>query len=753
MKILIVTPYFHPSIGGVQNYVLNIARLLKKEYKHKIVIITSGDKRGQVEKSVFEDMTVYRLPYDIKLSNTPIGFSWKQQIKDIITDEKPDVINAHTPVPFMADMAARASGPITFTLTYHNDLAKSSLLGNCLAKAFYILFSKRTMRRSDRIIATSSYYVATSPYLQKYKEKVEIVSPGVDFSRFNTKVEKTLLKSKYPDKKIVLFVGSMEKTHTHKGVDVLIKAVAQAKKVIPNIQLVVVGGGDAIPMYMQLAKDLEVTDVIDFPGFIDDQVLPEYYAGSDVFVLPSTNEAEGFGMVLAEAIACGTFVIGTKVGGIPFVIDDETAGLIVEPNNVKSLTDAIQITLLDRKNLIATLNKKTQKAASRFSWSQSVTQTDSILRRASGTSAQTVNKQHLRSTNRIAIYYDIMQHKGGAERSIIILANQLGADIITSGYNPDIDKWMHIEGKVIDLGNFSYRFNKSIGYTIEAPLRFWIYCRKYNYDVNIFSGLSSIFGAKPGRNNIWFCHTPNRLLYDLSDYNLEHSRLARKVALSIYKVIMRPIDQKVIKDNFSKIIVNSQTVQKRVHTYYHMNSQVIYPPVETHKYQCKNFDNYIITVGNLRPEKRIALLLSAFSKMPEQKLIVVGDGPLGDALAKELSTNVQLLRRVNDEELKDLYANCKAAIYVPVNEDFGLVPIEAMASGKMCIAANEGGCRETVIEAKTGFLISPDEESIINAVRHLSTECVLKHKQDCLLRAREFDVATYIQKWREVLDA
>ena len=380
MKILIATPYFYPSVGGVQNYVRSISLGLKQDYNHDIIIVTSGEKGGSVVRQRYENMIVYRLPIQFKLSNTPFSLMWKSQIKQIILEENPAVVIAHTPVPFMADMVERAALGKPFILTYHNDLTKSDWIGNLLAKTFYLLFTRRTMKRSYQIVATSEYYLNDSTYLQGYKDKIAIVPPGIDTGRFNGEVDKTWLKKKYPGKKLVLFVGSMDEAHSHKGVDVLIKAIAQVREVIPSIQLVAVGGGGGVRKYQQLAKELGVANIIDFTGFISDSDLPKYYAGSDVFVLPSLTTSEGFGMVLIEASACGTPVIGSNVGGISQALEDGQDGMLVRANNLQELSHAIS-TILSNPKLALHLGAHGQrKVKASFPWSLQVSKTARIVK-------------------------------------------------------------------------------------------------------------------------------------------------------------------------------------------------------------------------------------------------------------------------------------------------------------------------------------------------------------------------------------
>lgn len=354
---------------------------------------------------------------------------------------------------------------------------------------------------------------------------------------------------------------------------------------------------------------------------------------------------------------------------------------------------------------------------------------------------------------KIAIYYDSLDSIGGAERTVIMLANHLKADIITSGFNPELKKWMPIDCKIIDIGNVTLRYFKPLGILFEAPLRYFFMRKRINYDVNIYCGFTSIYAAHKSTVNIWHCLTPNRIIYDMKKYKLKHASLLKKIALYIHILLFQKLDQKIVKYNFNEIITQSINTQKRVKQYYGIDSKVIYDPVEINNFYFESFGDYYLTVSRLFPEKRVNLIVNAFKKMPNKKLIIVGEGPDKKKILEEISnvSNIKILSNINDNKLRKLYANCFAAIYMPKDEDYGLVPLEVNASGKVCIAVNEGGCRETVIDGKTGFLINSTEEDLINLVNRLEINKVKQMKNFCLIHARKFDISNCTNEWKKLI--
>ncbi|SRR5258706_789067 len=354
---------------------------------------------------------------------------------------------------------------------------------------------------------------------------------------------------------------------------------------------------------------------------------------------------------------------------------------------------------------------------------------------------------------KVAIYCDSLIGKGGSERVVIELANRLGADIICCGFNNDIENWLPIKNNVYNIGNLSYKFSIPLSFFFEIPIRFLFY-KNENYDVNIFFGISSIFAAKKGKGNIWFCFTPNRLLYDLKEWKLENSSFLKRKFFQTHILIFKKIDQNIIKNNVTTIIAQTEHVKERIKKYYKKNSQVIYSPIDTTKYKFNKVGDYFLAVSRLMPEKRMDLIAKAFTKLKNYKLIIVGDGLEKGKIFNIVNgyRNITLLSDVSEEKLIELYSKCFAVIYMPIREDFGLVPLEAMASGKICIAANEGGCKETIVDRKTGYLIKATERNLIKLVKKLDKQHLVKMKKDCIQQSKKFDIKNTIKLWEKSID-
>jgi glycosyltransferase involved in cell wall biosynthesis len=395
MKILMAAPYFGSGPGGVENYVGHLVGGLTA-VGHDVVVVTSSQASAE-RRPRADGLRVRYLPYRWKLSNTPVGLGWSRRLRRIVAEEAPDVINAHLPVPGLADLVTRAAGSVPVVLTYHNDVVKDGLL-SVVTTAYHVAVGRRTLAGATRVIVHSPTYARQSPRLRRHAHKVSSAPPGVDRTVFHTGVDTTGphttglhttglhttgLHPAPAGERIVLFVGNLARTHAHKGLAVLLEAVAVVRRDTvaqgTPIRLVVVGGGDGLAGYRQAASALNLEQAVSFVGVVSDGDLAAYYAAAAVLVLPSTNASEGFGMVLAEAQACGTPVIGSRIGGIPAAFVDGLSGLSAAPGSVPDLAARI-LEVIDVPETQARLARGAVQVAERFDWSRTVAATESVFR-------------------------------------------------------------------------------------------------------------------------------------------------------------------------------------------------------------------------------------------------------------------------------------------------------------------------------------------------------------------------------------
>ncbi len=357
---------------------------------------------------------------------------------------------------------------------------------------------------------------------------------------------------------------------------------------------------------------------------------------------------------------------------------------------------------------------------------------------------------------KIAIFHDYIGAIGGGEKLVFTLARGLGADVITTDLNKDSIKNMGFNDiNIISLGEtIKFPLLKQISLSI----RFVLCDFSKKYDFFIFSNNWSHFAARKHKPNLWYCFSPPRVFYDLYDIFAQREPFLTRQIFRIWVALHKSISVKFV-DHVENFITISGNVQKRVKKYYGRDSQIVYPAIDVSRYKFKRYGDFWLSVNRLYPEKRIELQINAFRRMPDEKLVIVGNFTKGDhsqkyasEVLKNLPKNVKLLGSVPEEIMIELYATCKGHITTAFDEDFGMTPIEAMASGKATVAVKEGGYLETIEDGVTGLLVDADVSEIVNAIKIISRE-PSKYKEKCIEQAGKFSVEIFLDKMKKEINA
>lgn len=350
---------------------------------------------------------------------------------------------------------------------------------------------------------------------------------------------------------------------------------------------------------------------------------------------------------------------------------------------------------------------------------------------------------------KIAFVHEYLNQFGGAERMLQVLCSIYPeAPIYTLLYDKKSTGGV-FEDKVI-YTSFLQKIPFAKKHHRLFPLLMPLAMEQFDFSgydtvISISASFAKGILTKPGTRHICFCLTPPRFLWDDSQKFVEefgYSSLVKKF-LPPFITYLRMWDQEASRrvDDFWAI---SNFIKERIKKYYRKSSTVIYPPVNLAKFNLSdNEGNYFFMVGRLVSYKRFDLAVRAFNKLT-LPLKIVGTGPELNNLKKIAKNNIEFLGLVSDRQLADLYTGSRALIF-PQEEDFGIVPLEAMASGRPVIAYGAGGALETMIDGQTGlFFTEQSEEAIINAVERFN-EIKFSPKL-CRRRAEEFGVETFKKK-------
>jgi glycosyltransferase involved in cell wall biosynthesis len=337
---------------------------------------------------------------------------------------------------------------------------------------------------------------------------------------------------------------------------------------------------------------------------------------------------------------------------------------------------------------------------------------------------------------KVLVIQDRLTAPGGGERVAYYISKNFNCDIVTGEFDPTSTYDFNPED-VIELdGNTFSEFMKS---RLKIS---WS-----DYDVAIFSGNRPQFALWKIIDipTIRYCHSPTRIFWSLRDKYYRDLSFSGKVLRQVVAPTYRTIDAKLAKRH-DLILTNSHNIRNQVERFYGLDSEVLYPPIHTNEYEYESSGDYWLSVNRLVPKKRVREQIDAFEKIDENLRIVGGIDNKFESYGKNIlervdrSENISVEGFVPDEQLQKLYSNCKGVIYIPYYEDFGIVPIESMASGKPVIAAAEGGPVET-INKNTGWLIKPNKNNIIQAAT--SSFDRLEYKRECQSHVKQFDISEF----------
>ena len=270
---------------------------------------------------------------------------------------------------------------------------------------------------------------------------------------------------------------------------------------------------------------------------------------------------------------------------------------------------------------------------------------------------------------------------------------------------------------------------------------------------------------------IMYCHHPVRFAFDLKDYYYRrYAPWQRPLFVGMVWLARRVYGWGIKK--MDVVMANSENVKSRLQNLVgRQNAVVVYPPIDTEKFQHtlsfpprvkardklrrESRNDYYLSFARLVDLKRVSDIARAFRKMPDKKLIVASGGPELEKIQRLAHgfANIKIKGFVSDEELVGLVGNCIATIYIPIDEDFGMSPLEAASAGKPTIGVDDGGLRETIIHKKTGYLIPKDYkiDDLISAVNWLTPERAVAFAGDCKRQAEKFSKEKFVNSVKKMV--
>ncbi|MEM4367000.1 MAG: glycosyltransferase family 4 protein [Candidatus Anstonellales archaeon] len=306
--------------------------------------------------------------------------------------------------------------------------------------------------------------------------------------------------------------------------------------------------------------------------------------------------------------------------------------------------------------------------------------------------------------------------KGGVGRVVLEIAKRFDADIYTTNYEP-ADTFEEFQKLNVVL-------YKSLASYLPLPKRLrdaavaakvFSTLKLEGYDVINCHTSPSEFIRFRNSPVIWYCHSPNREVYDLYEWRNSRRALPQRLMFSAATYVYKALDSWVVP-SIEHIFTNSRNSQERIRKYLKKEAEVLHPGVNYEKFFNKGYERYFFYPSRISPEKDFEFAIEAFKKFSEKEKgwkLVIG-GSLNrqrkehveyyEKIKEMLGSHGEVIVDMSESQLLNLYAHCYAVLFTPINEDFGLVPLEGFSAYKPCIAKAEGGPLETIEHGKDGFL-------------------------------------------------
>lgn len=365
---------------------------------------------------------------------------------------------------------------------------------------------------------------------------------------------------------------------------------------------------------------------------------------------------------------------------------------------------------------------------------------------------------------RVAIVHDWLVDFGGAERVLArLLKMHTGADLFTL-----FDFMEHKNREFLSETKIKTSFLQKIPF-----------CRKFyrkllplmpiaieqfdlsDYDLVISSSHAVAKGiiVHPHQRHICLCYSPIRYAWDMQ---FEYFRAGHGKSM-ITQMLMRYFLHKIriwdarTAHGVDQFVAISQYIRARIRKVYGRDAEVIYPPVDTKMFDiCKEKEEFYLCASRLVPYKNIPLIIETFRELPTKRLVVIGDGPDLKKCKKMATSNITVMGFQSAEILTEHMQKAKAFIYAAC-EDFGIVVVEAQASGTPVIAYGRGASRETLIftgEQRSGVLFDElSTNSLKEAIVHFEENSHLFAPEHCRASSIRFTEEIFDKNWMHMISA
>jgi rhamnosyl/mannosyltransferase len=327
MKVLNIVKYYYPSVGGMETYVRQLCSGMPKHGIETSILTLNHIAGVKTAWEKIDEIPVRRVSCQFRLFSQPVSLSFGAETKRLISET--DLVHLHSPFPNAEMLYKYISKPLVVTCCVDPVNTRWEKLFPLFRPSLIRIFEM-----ARKIVLIGPNLLEHSPTLQPYKQKCEVIP--LAYSHVKGSGPISTVRKLNQAGTTILFVGKLRK---YKGVECLIRALQN----IPEVLLRVVGNGEELNNLKQLTNKLRIDSRVTFLGNVPTEHLPVEYKNADIFVLPSIDGSEAFGIVQAEAMSYGLPVINTDLpSSVPFVSLNGVTGITIPPSDPVALASAIK---------------------------------------------------------------------------------------------------------------------------------------------------------------------------------------------------------------------------------------------------------------------------------------------------------------------------------------------------------------------------------------------------------------------------
>ncbi len=745
--VFIFTTAYSPFIGGAEIAISEIAKRLSGKFD--FVIVTARMRRDLPKKEIRKEGMVIRVGFGNYFDKFFLPIFSVFAISKLIKNNQTLFFGVDLSFGALAGAIAKffhPKIPLVFNIQYgYGDERVASGRGGFIGRAFHFILFK-----ADYVTAISTYLFDLA-HKYGYTGEEAIIHNGVDFEKFSA--------ARLKDKKISNTIITVSRLVQKNGVDILIKALAELKKDIPDIKLNIVGDGSERQNLEELSQKFGLNSVVKFFGEVTYDDIQKYLAEADIFVRAS--RFEGMGNVFVEALAAGLPIVGTKAGGITDIIKEGETGLFAKVDDPKDLAEKIKILFSDEKLYKKIVENGQKMVNEKFDWNKITASYEEIF------------SKRLLTNKRILIVTPLFPPDIGGpatySRTLLLEFPKRGIGVRVLNFGvvrkyPKVFRHFIYFLKSLRLGKNVHIIFAQDPVSVGLPAMLVAKILRKKFILKVVGD----YAWEQGVQRYGVKELLDEFLKKKYGFKVEFLRkIQRRVAHSAETII---VPSEYLKKVVVQWGINPEKIKIIYNAFDLSNSNKLLNGFGEHATLSEQSEarkvkqlitakQLIVSAGRFVPWKGFDVLIGIMpeliKKFPDLKLVIIGDGPERESLHRFAGKHTIFTGNLTREKVLEYLSIADVFVLNTAYEGFSHQILEAMALGVPVVTTNVGGNLELIQNDESGFLIDFNDKNVfIEKILEILDNPALAHRftEEAQKKAREFSKERMIRETIKVIE-